>query len=142
MPFSFALFRPLLGLAIQHLISLHLSLPSSPIISQTHLSSTLRATLEAIQHAQPHDLYRPTSGQRSAQSPAVGTGSLAGRSSVDRSARPSSRASRISGADTSQRLAPVSEGGLLREMVEAGIGRGKEIWGMQPGRDVWRKLIG
>lgn len=35
-----------------------------------------------------------------------------------------------------------NEGGLLREMADGGIGRGREVWGAEPGRETWRRLVG
>ncbi|WWC64796.1 uncharacterized protein I303_107409 [Kwoniella dejecticola CBS 10117] len=58
LPYSFALFRPLLGLAIIHLISLTLTpLPStsSPLIGPSHLLSLLRQAYDAILTHQPID---------------------------------------------------------------------------------------
>lgn len=86
------------------------------------------------------------------RSPITTAGAL-GRSA---SARPASRASKIgaapgsSGGSTSH-IGPGTganpsgvnmEGGLLREMVDNGVGRGREVWGAEPGREVWRRLVG
>nr|XP_019010520.1 uncharacterized protein I206_04991 [Kwoniella pini CBS 10737]OCF49301.1 hypothetical protein I206_04991 [Kwoniella pini CBS 10737] len=58
LPYSFALFRPLLGLAIIHLMSLTLTpLPStsSPLVGPPHLLSLLRQAYNAILTHQPID---------------------------------------------------------------------------------------
>ncbi|WVW86370.1 hypothetical protein I302_108415 [Kwoniella bestiolae CBS 10118] len=58
LPYSFALFRPLLGLSIIHLILLTLTpLPStsSPLIGPSHLLSVLRQAYDAILTHQPID---------------------------------------------------------------------------------------
>jgi len=91
---SFALYRPLLALALTHLISLVTSLPNSPIISLTHVSTVLRSTYDTLMSAQP----------------------------IDRG--------------------PAS---LLAEMVETGhvVGLGKrEVLGIEPGRELWRRILG
>lgn len=69
------------------------------------------------------------------------------RASVDRVIRPSSRASRLS--TSAQEVPPILTGGvigvegsLLKDMVDSGLGRGREVWGVEPGRDLWRRLIG
>lgn len=52
---SFALYRPLLGLSLTHLISLVTSLPHSPLISLGHVGTVLRSTHDTILSAQSAD---------------------------------------------------------------------------------------
>ena len=91
---SFALYRPLLSLALAHLICLVTSLPHSPLISLQHVQTVLRSTYDTLSSAQPID-QGPTS--------------------------------------------------LLAEMVESGhvVGIGKkEVLGFEPGRELWRRILG
>lgn len=53
---SFAVYRPLLGLAIHTILSMLAALPSSPLISLPHVTTVLRSTYEAIASARPLDL--------------------------------------------------------------------------------------
>lgn len=62
---SFALYRPLLGLALHTILSMLAALPSSPLISLPHVTTVLRSTYEAIASARPLDMIpvnpsRPT----------------------------------------------------------------------------------
>jgi hypothetical protein len=62
---SFALYRPLLGLAIHTILSMLAALPSSPLISLPHVTTVLRSTYDAIASARPLDMVpvnpaRPT----------------------------------------------------------------------------------
>ncbi|KAK8853402.1 hypothetical protein IAR55_004108 [Kwoniella newhampshirensis] len=55
LPYSFALYRPLLSLSILHLVSLCNTLPTSPIISTSHVLGMLRQAYETILAHQPLD---------------------------------------------------------------------------------------
>ncbi|WWD19831.1 hypothetical protein CI109_104298 [Kwoniella shandongensis] len=69
-PYSFALYRPLLGLAILHLVSLCIVLPTSAIISTPHVLGVLRQAYEIIMSHQPLDRIPssdPSTGQTHAQ---------------------------------------------------------------------------
>lgn len=133
--FSFGLFRPLLGLSLLTLLSIATAgaNSSSPVVSPSHLASVLRSTFETLVQAEPIDV-----------TPAAIVG-LPPPSSAERLARPSSRASRVSdvvppsagGADSS------IGGSLLREIVaEGGLAKGKEVLGMEPSPETWRRLLG
>lgn len=61
LPFSMPLFRPLIGLALHTLVSIHVALPKSPIISSSYLTSFLRSTHEAIYTARPLSTIDPAS---------------------------------------------------------------------------------
>jgi len=112
LPYSFALYRPQLGFAIHHLVALTACLASSPIISQSHVAAILRSTYETMINAQPLDMHSTP-------------------------ARPVSARPGSSGADGFT--------DLLTEMVETGriveVGL-RELVDVEPGREVWRRLLG
>jgi hypothetical protein len=62
---SFALYRPLLGLAIHTILSMLAALPSSPLISLPHVTTVLRSTYDAIASARPLDMIPPSPGRNS-----------------------------------------------------------------------------
>jgi hypothetical protein len=53
---SFALYRPLLGLALHTILSMLSALPSSPLISLPHVTTVLRSTYEVIAESRPLDI--------------------------------------------------------------------------------------
>ncbi len=150
---SFGLYRPLLGLAIHHLVCLSTALPHSPIISLPHVQTVLRSVYEAIATAQPLDIP-PAAGLGYSGRPTSAVGGHRARFSLSEA---SGVAVPVGGMGLSTGPAAVGGGGgplpgstvvagnLLVEMVESGqvglVGK-REFLGVEPSRDLWRRILG
>jgi hypothetical protein len=130
---SFALYRPHLAFALAHLLSLCLVLPTSPLISSSHVLTVLRSTYDTILAANPLDAVLQPSPVR----PGTGTSTLSG-------ARTHSVITTATGGPAAAvgTAGAVGGGSLLSEIVELGIPRGREVLGAEPGRELWRMLVG
>lgn len=127
--FSFALFRPLLGLAMHTLLCLAITSPngSTPAVPPQHLSTVIRSTWEVIAEARPFDQTPPVTA------PVRGT----------------SRDSRATGLSSAVTDAPPLIGGegemqsLLKDIVMDGTtARAQELLGAEPGPELWKRLLG
>lgn len=112
--YSYPVLRPFFGLAIAHLVGMVTRLSNTPIISLPHVQSQLRGVYDMLIDAAPLD-----------GAPASIGGGLSPRSEVHE--------------------APALPPSLLRDMVETGqvaaIGK-RDIVGAEPGRDLWRRIVG
>lgn len=110
--YSYPVLRPFFGLAIAHLVGMVTKLSHTPIISLPHVQGQLRGVFDMLADAAPLD------------------GSVAG-------AGPTSPRSEAESGP----IAP----SLLRDIVETGqvaaIGK-RDIVGAEPGRDLWRRIVG
>lgn len=127
--FSLPVFRPFFGLAIAHLVGLTSALSHTPIINLSHVQQVLHT---AAYHVSPAQSPDPSGPGRLGAAPAGVTSPVGGGP-----AHPASP----SGARHRGGPAP----SLLQEMVETGaiiqIGK-REIVGAEPGRDLWRRIVG
>jgi hypothetical protein len=124
--YSFPVVRPIFGLAIVHLVSMA-AMIHSPIISIPHVQKVLASVVDSLAAAAPLELVAPLPPP-SAHSPAAAT--------------PSGRPSSSGGRPSLPRPLPPS---LLLEMVETGalveVAK-REIVGIEPDRELWRRLFG
>lgn len=113
---SYHLYRPFLGLALAHIIAMAACLPHSPLVSLPHIQAVIRSAQEHIAAYVPLD-------------PAV---------AVFTSPSLKRRATGVSEV-------PRGPTTVLGEIVETGqivaIGK-REVIGREPGRALWRRLLG
>lgn len=109
----------MLALAIAHILSLTSALNNSPIINASHVLTVLRSTHDALNNAAPLDMTHAIS-----VGPGVYPGSAGGRPL------------------TTSSTASTRSGSLLSEVVAGGVGLGKEVLGAEPGRELWKRLVG
>ena len=127
-PFSFGLFRPLLGLAVHTLLCLSITSPngSPPAVPPQHLSTVIRSTWEVVSSARPLDAANP------AQAPTL---------------RTSVRDSRVGPSTVTEVPPPIGQEGemasLLRDIVMDGsTARAQEVLGAEVGPELWKRLMG
>ncbi|KAL1410840.1 hypothetical protein Q8F55_001783 [Vanrija albida] len=129
--FSLPVFRPFFGLAIAHLVGLTSALSHTPIINLSHVQQVFHT---AAYHLSPAQAASDPSGPGRPPTAPGGVTSPQGATPA-RAASPSGARPRGGGP-------PVS---LLQEMVETGaiiqIGK-REIVNAEPGRDLWRRIVG
>ena len=118
--YSFALYRPIISLALLHLLHLALILPQAPpLVSVEEIADVFRATHASLEMAQPLVL-QPTQ--------------VSMRDTASRAARP--------GVPGTAGSAPPITFGLLSEIVEFGLDRGRIMLAVEPGRRAWKQLLG